>query len=303
MLQARNLGIRRAGARLLDTVSIEIHGREVHAVLGPNGAGKSSLLKVLSGEWRADEGSVRFNDRPIGQWSAAELARLRAVMPQSDELRFPFQVEEVVEIGRMVVGSGWSAVEKEIVRKALEAAGASGLAGRRYTTLSIGERVRVRLARAMAQIWEPPSGQLAGRERCLLLDEPTASLDLAGQHETLAMARCFAAGDVGIVVVLHDPNLALAYADRVTLLDHGRAVASGAAREVLNAARLSELYRIPMETLYPEGDSTPVLCVKPRVPPARGATGSAMMGESQPVHPGEHQGRAYEREVDAGQGQ
>lgn len=232
------------GRRLLDDVSLQLAPGTLHVLLGPNGAGKSTLLGLLAGDRTPDAGRVMLDDRALPDWPPAQLARRRAVMMQRDELRFPFSVDEVVALGRLP----WqrrerSPAEQAVVRAALDEAGAGPLSGRRYLALSGGERARVQLARALAQI-HADADDLAARY--LLLDEPTASLDFAFQHQVLTRLRQLADRGVGVLAILQDPNLALRHADQVSLLAQGRLIASGRPETVLEPARLSELYGLPI---------------------------------------------------------
>jgi iron complex transport system ATP-binding protein len=244
-LEGVALQYRESGRELLRGVSLQLRPGTVHAVLGPNGAGKSTLLRLLSGERRPTAGDVRLDGQRLSSLAAAALARRRAVLAQEDQLGFPFLVEEVVALGRLPCARHRPAREREILRQALTATGVLHLWGRRYPTLSGGERRRVQLARVLAQVWEP----VDSGPRYLLLDEPTASLDLAHQHRSLAAARSFAQQGNGVGVVLHDPNLALAYADVATLLCCGEVVASGPPAEVLSAANLRRVYGIEARLL------------------------------------------------------
>jgi iron complex transport system ATP-binding protein len=262
-LRADHLSYGVRGRKLLDAVSLQLKPGEVHALLGPNGAGKSTLLKLLAGDLQPEQGQVELNGRPLMSWTARERARLRAVLPQSDSLRFGFTVSEVVALGRLPCPAHSPQREAGIVREALVAADAAHLSGRIYTTLSGGERARVQLARVMAQLWEPVEIELGGGARYLLLDEPTASLDLSHQHACLKMARCFAAGGVGVLAILHDPNLAMTYGDEVTLLRDGRMLASGTPVETLTEDKLEALYGIPVTLHRPAGLDRPVIWARP----------------------------------------
>lgn len=246
------------GITLLDGVSLRLEPGRVHAVLGPNGAGKSTLLRLLSGEWSSQHGRIALNEKTLQEWTPQQRARQRAVLPQGESLRFGFTVEQVVALGRMPCLHHSAEREREIVNEALNTAGVAHLAQRKYPTLSGGERARVQFARVQAQIWEP----VELGDRYLLLDEPTASLDLAHQHSLLAAARRFAAQGVGVLAILHDPNLALAYADEVTLLQNGRVLAQGSTADCLSAANLSALYGVNVERLSTADGST-WLVVKP----------------------------------------
>lgn len=248
---------------LLDTPALAFQPGQVSAILGPNGAGKSTLLSVLGGQRRPDRGEVRLGDMPLHAHSADGLARRRALMAQDTQVAFGFSVREVVELGRYPHRGCPSADEADIVRAALCATQTEALADRDVNTLSGGERARTHLARALAQIWHPPAG---GGSRWLLLDEPTAALDLRHQHEVLALARQWAAGqDVGVLAVLHDTNLALRYADVAVVMAAGQVVAQGGVREVLAPTTLGQVWNVDATTVcHPDG--TPQLLVSPRVP-------------------------------------
>jgi len=255
------------GRTLLDRVSLALAPGEVHAVLGRNGAGKSTLLRLLAGDLQPQNGSVSLNGRALSAWTPRARARMRAVLPQSESLRFGFTAEQVVALGRYACPQHRPDTERRIVHEALNMAGVGELALRRYPSLSGGERARVQLARVMAQIWEPLGNTVTdagGGPRYLLLDEPTASLDLAHQHGCLLQARCFAASGVGVLAVLHDPNLALRYADRVTVLEHGRVIGQGATREVLSRELLERTYGIAIELVHTAGDALPVVIAHPQ---------------------------------------
>jgi iron complex transport system ATP-binding protein len=254
------------GQELLDRVSLDLVPGEVHALLGRNGAGKSTLLKLLAGDLQPRRGHVRLNGRTLAEWSPRQRARLRAVLPQQDSLRFGFTAEQVVALGRYASPLHSLEAERRIVREALAMAGVADLAQRKYPSLSGGERARVQLARVMAQIWEAPAEAELGTSRYLLLDEPTASLDLAHQHACLLQARCFAASGVGVLAVLHDPNLALRYADRTTVLEHGRVIGQGPTRELLTAELLQRTYGIGIELVQTGGEAMPVMVAHPPQP-------------------------------------
>ena len=219
-LECRALWVSVPGGPRLATVDVALQPGRLTAILGPNGAGKSTLLSLLSGQSRPLGGQVRLGGQALGHYSAAQLALVRAVMPQENTVAFDFSVHEVVEWGRFAHRSQPSVREGAIALQALQAAGAAHLAERNINTLSGGERARVHLARALAQLWEPRPD---GAARWLLLDEPTAALDLSHQHQAMALLRLWAEEQgVGVVTVLHDLNLALRYAHDVLLLEGGR---------------------------------------------------------------------------------
>ena len=258
MLEARDIAVAIGGKRLLDGVSLGLRGGEVLALVGPNGAGKSTLLKVISGELVPSAGSVAMGGRPLQDWPALERARSRGVLAQDTALAFPFTAFEVAQMGRFPFNGGHTTLrDRAIAREALAYADVAHLAQRLYPTLSGGERQRVQLARVLAQIWEPQAGP-----RCLLLDEPTSSLDLAHQQQALKGARRFALEQgVAALVVLHDLNLAAQYADRIALLHEGRLVACGTPREVLTAQRLAECFAVEAAILAHPRSGAPLVVI------------------------------------------
>ena len=232
------------GRPLLATVHTQFVPGCVTAILGPNGAGKSTLLAMLSGQRAPRSGHVWMGGQPVSGKGAQALARQRAVLPQDTAVAFDFTVQEVVEMGRFPHRQQPSRHEARIVAKAMEATGVAHLAGRSINTLSGGERARSHLARALAQIWEPLPN---GATRWLLLDEPTAALDLAHQHHTLALVRRWAVDQgVGVVAVLHDLNLALRYAHDSLLLAPGLAGPRGvqATAHLLTPATIAQVWGV-----------------------------------------------------------
>ncbi|MEU6458443.1 heme ABC transporter ATP-binding protein [Streptomyces sp. NPDC047065] len=252
LAEAEGLRVLLGGRPVLDGVGVTVRAGEVLALVGPNGAGKSTLLGALAADVPAAEGLVRVHGRPVARWTAPELALRRAVLPQSASLSFPFPVAEVVRMGR----APWAGSDREdeddaAVAEAMARTEVTGFAGRPFSALSGGERARVALARVLAQ-----------RAPLLLLDEPTAALDLRHQELVLRLCRERARAGDAVVVVLHDLALAAAYADRVAILRAGRIAAEGPPAEVFDEDLLSEVYDQPVEVLpHPR---TGALLVVPR---------------------------------------
>lgn len=213
LLRVRDLGYSVAGRELLRQVSLNLEAGELLVVLGRNGAGKSTLLGHLSGELHGR--GVELFGQPLNHHKASETAKRRAVLPQQTAISFAFEVLDIVLLGRIPHGGRETLGDRAIAAKCLERVGLGGYETRNIQTLSGGEQQRVHLARTLAQL------EGAGRERVLLLDEPTASLDLAHQHSTLRLARELCAEGVGVLAILHDLNLAAQYADRVLVLADG----------------------------------------------------------------------------------
>lgn len=244
MLACHDLRVEVGGRALLDSVELEVEPRRVVAVVGENGAGKSTLTHLLAGDppgaGMRVSGEVTLNGQAIRAWSPLQRARQRAVLPQHPEAAFAFTALELAALGRFAHG-GAASERTAIARAALDLADAAHLESRDVTTLSGGERARVHMAAVFAQLWEPASEQ----PRYLLLDEPTASLDLSHQHAILAATRAFAQSrGIGVLMVVHDLNLAAQYADRVTLLKRGRILAAGEPAAVLRPTTIEEGFAV-----------------------------------------------------------
>ncbi|MFI1827002.1 heme ABC transporter ATP-binding protein [Streptomyces sp. NPDC020412] len=249
LARARGVRLRLGDREVLSGVDLDARAGEVLALVGPNGAGKSTLFAALAADLAPDAGMVRIAGRPAGDWAPRDLALRRAVLPQSSSLSFPFPVAEVVRMGR----APWAGTAREdeddaAVADALRATETEGFAGRPFSDLSGGERARVALARVLAQ-----------RTSLLLLDEPTAALDLRHQELVLRICRGRAAAGDAVVVVLHDLGLAAAYADRVAVLAGGGVEAVGAPAKVLEPSLLTRVYREPVEVFPHPRSGTPVI--------------------------------------------
>lgn len=231
---------------VLAKVHADLPVGQVTAILGPNGAGKSTLLHSLVGLHPLRAGAVHWGGQPLGDWPAGQRARHWALMAQDTQVAFAFTAREVVELGRYPHRQQPAADEAGIVEAAMALTGVAHLAAREVATLSGGERARVHLARALAQVWHPQPG---GAARWLLLDEPTAALDVQHQHQVMALLRARAEEQgMGVVAVLHDVNLALRYAHQVLLVPGGGAPAMlGTTTQVLTPERIAHVWGVPGE--------------------------------------------------------
>jgi iron complex transport system ATP-binding protein len=236
MYAAENISIRVGAKTILDSASLSLTPGKVVAIVGPNGAGKSTLMKVMAGERRYDSGSVTLDGASLSQWDAGALARKRAVLPQSVVVAFPFLAAEIVALGLPQYfprREGAALAERALIEVDMLRAREQV-----YDTLSGGERQRVQLARVLVQLWAN------GGSGYLLLDEPTASLDLPHQLATLRIARGHAAAGGGVLAVLHDLNLAVMAADEIVAMREGRVIARGVPAEIVTDDLIHALYGV-----------------------------------------------------------
>ena len=238
LVDVRDVTFRYGETTALDGVSFQARAGELAGLVGPNGAGKSTLMRLVAGLAAPAAGTVRLAGLDPHRAPRRAVARVAALVPQEPRVAWPFTVREAVMMGRAPrqgLLALASSLDHGAVQGALEACDLLALAERRLDALSGGERRRVFFARALAQ--EP---------RVLLLDEPTAFLDLAHQVAAMRMAVLAARGGLCVVAVLHDLNLAAASCDRLVVLARGRVVAQGAPGEVLTAERVREVWGVPV---------------------------------------------------------
>jgi len=252
MLTVDGLSVSYGEKAVLQQVGFHLAAGQVLAVIGPNGAGKSTLIRALSGVLPVKGGAVRLDGRDLRQYSEVERARRIAVVPQAVNLPAAFTVWETVLLGR-TPHLNWlgqlTAKDEDIARWALERTDTQALAGRPVNQLSGGEQQRVLLARALAQ-----------SAPVMLLDEPTAHLDLQYQLSLLELVRELAHQEkLAVLVALHDLNLVSRYADKVALLAEGKLCALGRPGEVLQADVLTRAYRVPLQVLALGGGLPPVV--------------------------------------------
>lgn len=251
-LELTDVGIDLGGRRVVDAFNLALGPGDVVALVGPNGAGKSTALRAAAGLVKPVAGTVRVDGVAISDWRPGELARKLAVVPQTPTMPPLYSVRAMVALGRTPYLSLFgheTARDWAIVDDAMQRAGIADLADRRVGELSGGERQRVAIARALAQ--EP---------EVLLLDEPTASLDLRYQDSTLSLVREMAEeSGLTCLIVLHDLGLAGQFCERVVLMSQGRVVAAGAPTEVLDPDLLAEVYQTPLRALFHPETGRPVI--------------------------------------------
>jgi iron complex transport system ATP-binding protein len=256
-LMLEHLKLSYGNRRVLNGVSFSVIEGEFFIIIGPNGSGKTTLVKAVSGAARPQSGEVQILERPLQSYSRKTLARSVAVVPQLPPVDIPFTVAEVVLMGRSP-HLPWLGLERrkdlEIAERAMRFTHVAHLAGRKLDQLSAGERQRVLIARAICQ-----------QPRIMVLDEPTASLDLAHQiHIMDLMEKLRSDEGITVIMVSHDLNLAAMYADRLLLMKEGSVVSLGKPAEVLTFETLEQTYgcvllvdenplkKVPRVTLVPK---------------------------------------------------
>lgn len=254
VLELRGVCVERGGRTIIDGVSLAFAPGRLIMLLGPNGAGKSTVVKAASGEWPVARGEVHLGGREVKAMRPAELSRLRAVVPQATVLSSPFTALEVVMLGVTVPGFGLAS-DPTSGLSALAAVGLEGFENRLYTELSGGERQRVHIARAFSQLAGAPG--VAPGNSVLLLDEPTSSLDPG--HQVLVLEALRAHADLGrtVIAVMHDLNLASAWADHVVMMRDGRVQASGPTQKLFSDEILSHVYGCEMRSNIVPRDGRP----------------------------------------------
>jgi len=243
MLRAEGVSFGYEGGFSLQDATVAVSPGSLTGLLGPNGCGKTTLLRLLCGVLRPQNGRVLLGDRDIESMARRDLARHVAVVPQETHPAFDYSVLEMVLMGRHPHLGAFQLegpADLEIARTALAATGTAHLAPRNYMTLSGGEKQRVIIASALAQATE-----------LLLLDEPTASLDLGYQLEIAALlARLNREQNVTMVLATHDLNLAASLCDRLVVMRDGRVLTHGATRDVLTGNMVRQLYDVDADVAF-----------------------------------------------------
>jgi len=249
VLEAREIVVARGGRRILDGVGIRAESGGVAAIAGPNGSGKSTLLRALAGIWPISEGSVALDGVPLSRLSRREVARRVALVAQDTRFDFAFTVAEMVAMGRYPHRGRFTAettADRAAVEDAMAWCDISHLRERTVNTLSGGERQRVAIARS-----------LAVQPDFILLDEPTANLDVEHALGILDLCSALARAGKAIVIATHDLNAAVRHASHAVLIESGRIACAGPLGELLNSRRLEDVFRVRAEILA-SADGSPV---------------------------------------------
>ena len=230
--------------KILKNVSLEIKHNEIVSLVGPNGAGKSTFLQILAGDFEPDSGFVQYDGIKLTEISIQERSFCRSVMSQSQPIIFDFSVKQVIEMGWVERGlSAYVDDFHQAVTKTAKECFVFNLLEEKFSNLSGGEQRRVHFARTLIQLWRPSGSQ---DPRYLILDEPTANLDLFYEREILHLVRKKAIEGFGCLVVLHDLNLAAKFSDKMAIIHNGEVVKFGNPKEILSSQILSEIYHLKL---------------------------------------------------------
>lgn len=247
-LSLKSVSLKLNNRQILKDVSLEINEGEIVSVIGPNGAGKSTLLNVLTGDISPDSGNTIYDNKQLNKISIQERAFTRSVMSQMQTLVFNFNVKDVVEMGWLQRGnSDFSSNFSMAFEAVTKECNVHNLVHRNFNTLSGGEQRRVHFARTLLQLWRPSR---SNDPRYLLLDEPTANLDLSSEMLLMNILKARASSNVGILVILHDLNLASHFADKIAIMKDGEIKAFGKPEEVMTDDFLTSIYEVPIKVKY-----------------------------------------------------
>ena len=246
MISTKNLTVSIDSKNLVEDITLEIPHGSLTVITGRNGAGKSTLLKAICGDLPS-KGEVRYGSRVRNEIPDRTMARQRAVVSRHSNLSFDFTAREVVLMGRIPHSHGLeSEKDHNIAEQCMKRVGVERFSERSFPTLSGGEKQRVRIAAALAQIWEPVQD---GKPAWLLLDEPTSSQDLSQQHRLLQLLVELAGQGVTVCTIVHDLNLAAQYAGKVVILKEGRLHVSGTPHDVFTKENIEHAFDCPIHVM------------------------------------------------------
>jgi len=254
-LVASSLSYAVAGNEIVHGVEMALEPHQLTVLIGPNGSGKTTLLRLMNGELEPTEGAVELSGIDVNEIDLEERARRFAVLPQTSALDFPFTVKEVVAMGR-IPHQLHHVKNEQVVDDVIERLNLSSLKNRIYTTMSGGEKQRTQLARVLVQLWDRlPDGYF-------FLDEPNSAMDLAHHQHLFRSLRYVADEGASVLVVLHDINLALRYADQIGLMSEGKLIAFGKPEDVVQPKLINQTFSVDVELLDTGVSGRPLLIVR-----------------------------------------
>tara|TARA_Y100001970_G_scaffold40_1_gene50 strand:+ start:1092 stop:1865 length:774 start_codon:yes stop_codon:yes gene_type:complete len=244
-IKSESVSVEINGIDILKNINVEVSQGEILTIVGPNGAGKSTFLNVLSGDIEPSEGLVFYDETLLGNIDIEKRSFTRSVMSQSQAMVFDFSVREIIEMGWIDRGiSSYAKNFKNAMTEVVEECNVGNLLNQTFNTLSGGEQRRVHFARTLLQLWRPSASD---DPRYLLLDEPTANLDLSHEVKLLDIIKNKSRDGFGILLVIHDLNLAAKFSDKIALFKNGSLVKMGSPDEVLTSEILTDVYKIPID--------------------------------------------------------
>ncbi len=253
-LSVNHLNYTVGSKQLLNDITVVILEPKIIGIIGPNGAGKSTLVKCLSGLLETVN-AIELNGRKIESYSPAELAKVRAALPQESHLTFPFPVKDVVGMS-FALSSTSKQHQDELIQQCLEKVAAIELADRNFLSLSGGEKQRVHLARIFAQLMQQ---QMSEDMRFLMLDEPTAPLDMKHQFSLFKELKQFKSLNLSSIVVIHDINLAASYCDEIWVIDAGKLVSQAAPQEVISQNMMKQVFDLDVAVSHHGKSAIPII--------------------------------------------
>ncbi len=256
MLKLQDIHYNIGGKQILSNVNVQFTPGHLHMILGPNGSGKTSLMKIASGQIEKFQGLVSYDNLSIKEITTAALATYRSYLSQQNNIPFPIKVIELIQMGRYPHYE-YQATTKdyEIIHEIIDQLEINHLQNRDFNTLSGGEQQRVQFARVLAQVWD----KTLGKNRFLFLDEPLNNLDIQFQKYLLQTIQKFISDDMVVIMVVHDINWALAYADKVYLLKEGNLVAQGKPTEVITSSLIANVFNVNVQIINIPGQKHPIV--------------------------------------------
>ena len=241
----KNISYKAGDVNILNDVSLSVEKGEIVSLVGPNGAGKSTLLNILTGDINPDSGEVFYENFNLNELNILDRSFYRSVMSQSQQIVFDFSVKEIIEMGWLDKGNAqFSEHFDQAVLDISSVCQLDNLLERKFNRLSGGEQRRVHFARTLLQLWRPSDSM---DPAYMLLDEPTANLDLYFEIKLMKIIKKKAVDNVGVFLILHDLNLAAKFSDKIALINKGKIVSYGTPREVLEPNILEEIYNLKMD--------------------------------------------------------
>ena len=227
----KNISYKAGDVNILNDVSLSVEKGEIVSLVGPNGAGKSTLLNILTGDINPDSGEVFYENFNLNELNILDRSFYRSVMSQSQQIVFDFSVKEIIEMGWLDKGNAqFSEHFDQAVLDISSVCQLDNLLERKFNRLSGGEQRRVHFARTLLQLWRPSDSM---DPAYMLLDEPTANLDLYFEIKLMEIIKKKAVNNVGVFLILHDLNLAAKFSDKIALINKGKIVSYGTPREAV----------------------------------------------------------------------